>query len=391
MRRNHKLMIVGSFSALGLAGPAGAVLTHHFTFDNADIVGTKGAADIVGSADALPTGALGGTNITTGLAGIFGQAYAFTRDGSGNDGSTGSPGDASDYENLLRTPAGTAPFGSSERTIALWFNQTADDPASQDKIFGYGGPNTDGIGSTAEALDVSLEAGGIRIRNSSGNITYGSGFDFDGIDSGWHHLALRVNAGASTYADIDVFLDGIQLNPVDAFDPDLGDSLSIPDSPFGIGNIGYDAFLNNGFNGLIDDLRIYDNAISNDEVAQLALPPGAVIGDTDGDGDIDGSDMLNALSGFTGSGGIGGTVSSGDTDNDGDVDQADITFLINNYTAGPQAAAVSVPDPASAFALSLGVLVFSSCRRRVGFAKPIEQKPVGHVETCHNPSQKSLI
>lgn len=342
--------------ACGLIAPqAEAVLIHHYTFDDADIVGVRGAGDTVGSADALPAGTAGGANITTGQAGVHGQAYAFTRDSTGDNGNNNTPGDPSDFENTLRTPSATVPFGSAQRTIALWFNQTGGD--GQQKLFGYGGPNTDNDGTTGEALDISLEAGGIRLRNFNGNITYGSGFDFDGADSGWHHLTLRVNTGATTFGDIDIFLDGALLAPIDPGDADLNDTLAIADSPFGIGNIGYDHFLSNGFDGLIDDLRIYNSALSNSEIGQLALPPGVLPGDTDNDGDIDGADLLNALSGFTGPGGTGGTPSTGDTDADGDVDADDFNFLVNNYTAGLPPASINVPEPVGAMTLMFSGLV----------------------------------
>ncbi len=243
-----------------------AALVHHYTFDNADIVGTKGAGDVIGSADAIPTGAGGGTDITTGQAGVFGEAYAFTQVAA----TSGNQTDPTLKENLLRAPAGTAPFGTAERTIAVWFQQTAS--VGQNKMFGYGSTNTDSNGSTSEALDLSLEAGGIRMRMSSGNITYGGGsFDFLGADAGWHHLAVRVNSGATDYNSVDIFVDGVQLS-VTAGSSHLNDLMQIPDSPFGMGGVGYDAFLQHGFHGLLDDLRIYDNALTNAEIAQLAVP-----------------------------------------------------------------------------------------------------------------------
>lgn len=267
----HKMtsVLAGLGVCLLFATTGHGALTHHYTFDNADIVGTKGAGDVVGSSDATPTGANGGTGIATGLSGVFGEAYKFT-DATGGSNIT----DPTQVENLLRAPAGTAPFGAAERTIAVWFFRLPNGAgvSSQNKMFGYGSANTDSNGSTSEALDFSTEAGGIRMRMSSGNVTYaGGGFDFVGADAGWHHLAVRVNSGATDYNAVDVFLDGVQLTATAGLG-NLTDLMQIPDSPFGIGGVGYDAFLQNGFTGLLDDLRIYDNALTNTEIAALAVP-----------------------------------------------------------------------------------------------------------------------
>lgn len=239
---------------------AQAGLIHHYTFDDADIVGTKGAGDIVGSADATPIGTNGGNNIATGQPGVFGQAFQFTRDSEGTA--------LAEFENLLTAPAGTAPTGSAERTISLWFSQTVD-TNGQDKLFGYG------TNSGGQALDISLEAGGIRLRHFGGNITYGGGsFDFDDVDAGFHHLAVRVNAGAATFSDVDIFLDGVQLSITATGGGGTGVAIDTVDSIFGIGTTSIvpgNAAIQ-GFTGLLDELRIYDNAISDAEIRTLAIP-----------------------------------------------------------------------------------------------------------------------
>lgn len=56
-------------------------------------------------------------------------------------------------------------------------------------------------------------------------------------------------------------------------------------------------------------------------------------GDTDLDGDVDTSDLTNAIINFTSANGSGKTWSQGDTDGDGDVDTADLTTAIINFTS----------------------------------------------------------
>ena len=72
--------------------------------------------------------------------------------------------------------------------------------------------------------------------------------------------------------------------------------------------------------------------------------PGAAVkrGDFDLDGDVDTSDLTNAIINFTGAGGTGRTWADGDTDGDGDVDTSDLTAAIINFTgARSQGAGVS--------------------------------------------------
>ncbi|MEM6506059.1 MAG: LamG-like jellyroll fold domain-containing protein [Planctomycetota bacterium] len=250
--------------ALSVAQAASAALVGQYTFDDADIVSGKTQDNKVGAIDAVPTGTNGGSSITTGAAGKIGQAYSFERDALPGGGGTVA---LSEFENLMTIAAGVAPSGSSERTISIWFNQSAA-TTGQDKLWGYG-TNVSG-----QAIDLSLEGNGIRIRHFGGNITYGTGFDFDGTDAGWHHVAVRVNSGASTFADVDVFLDGVELTVSATGGGGTGVTINTANSAFGIASTSIDTgfAVQNGFNGSLDELRIYDNALTDQEIAALAVP-----------------------------------------------------------------------------------------------------------------------
>ena len=102
-----------------------------------------------------------------------------------------------------------------------------------------------------------------------------------------------------------------------------------------------------------------DELLSRPLVDDHCPPPG----DTDGDGDVDDSDLGNAFANYTGPVGAAGgrNFAFGDSDGDGDVDDSDLGTAFSNYT-GPTAT-TNVPEPAGLAALSLLGLL-GVCRRR---------------------------
>ena len=96
-----------------------------------------------------------------------------------------------------------------------------------------------------------------------------------------------------------------------------------------------------------------------------------LLGDADGDGDIDSADQNSLVINWTGalSPGVGTKVfSEGDFDGDGDVDSADRTTIVSNWT-GALAARQSVnsqlvPEPNSGLIMTLGLVLLVVARKR---------------------------
>jgi len=258
------------FSSLVLMLSMGAVqadiatgLLVHYTLDDADLDGGM-VRDVSGSGN---NGTLIGTDVVTGVAGVINEAFEF-------------PGNST--RNCVQLAAGVAPVGKTPRTFCMWFNQYQIQ--GQSKMFGYG------LRSAGNAMDVAVEVGGIRIYHWGGNILYGGQFDFGGADVGFHHLAVRVNEGAQTFEDVDVFING-QQQVIDSGAATV--AIDTGDSPvvFGCGEN------NAAFTGLLDEIYVYDRALTQEEIelVMVGKPLGLPFDPLPADGatDVPRDGMLN--------------------------------------------------------------------------------------------------
>ncbi|MFN3167135.1 MAG: serine hydrolase domain-containing protein [Phycisphaeraceae bacterium] len=110
---------------------------------------------------------------------------------------------------------------------------------------------------------------------------------------------------------------------------------------------------------------LIDNLLSNvlplvDDVRAVSRSP--LPGDTDGDRDIDDTDLGTLFSHYTGPVGAAGgkTLAQGDTDGDGDIDDTDLGTAFSHYT-GPLTPA-TVPEPVSSALLVLLACLSRRCR-----------------------------
>lgn len=186
----------------------------------------------------------------TGASGIFAQSFQFIS------------GDAP--QGIVRAPAAAIPSGAAPRTFSLWFNAT--ELGAQSKLFGYG------EAAAGRGFEIGLEGNGIRLRHYGGNITYGSDFDFIAEDSGWHHVAVRVSDGAATFADVDVFLDGLRLPIAETQAGGTGQALNTTGSALGLaGTTVTGNFFD--YTGRLDEFAVWDTALTVPQIQILAEAP----------------------------------------------------------------------------------------------------------------------
>lgn len=203
-------------------------------------------------------------------------------------------------------------------------------------------------------------------------------------DDEWYHHAVVKDGDTMTY-----YRDGSSKNSIT-----LGLGQQSPDPlPFALGGqAAPDTPGGETFIGYLSDVRLYDNALTPAEVAELAgvvvEVPGdctgdgmittddmacmtadtrdlvldtlnLVVGDLDGSGEVDFADFLSLSGNF---GGEGGNYTTGDIDINGEVNFPDFLTLSGNF--GAKSDVAGVPEPTSAFMLTLGMLCLGMVRRR---------------------------
>ena len=155
----------------------------------------------------------------------------------------------------------------------------------------------------------------------------------------WVHLAATYET-TETGSEIKLYIDGA-LATTTMLEEGVGTT------SFNDILIGYDAANQTYFDGLIADVRVYNDTLDAAEILAIVTPEEKLAGDANGDGKVDGSDVTilagNWQAGVDGSGGV--TWDMGDFNGDGKVDGSDVTILAGNWQAGVTVATASVPEP----------------------------------------------
>ncbi|MFJ5532690.1 exo-alpha-sialidase [Streptomyces sp. NPDC093261] len=187
---------------------------------------------------ARPAAVLGGARQTDG---VFGGALDF----DGTDDAVRLP-----YQSRL-------PLGDKDFTASLWFRYTAT--AGEQPLLWMGGIGTSQPQAWLRGEPASNRIQGlITVRDGaaapqSAYVRTSGAYN----DGRWHHLALRRGGGRLT-----LFIDDTRLSTAD-----VPGSVS-RNSPFGV-HIGQRMDSRAFFTGAIDDVRVYDRALGDDEITAL--------------------------------------------------------------------------------------------------------------------------
>jgi hypothetical protein len=176
-------------------------------------------------------------------AGIVGGALSF--DGSGGD--------------YVEAPEAPSVTGALSRTVTAWI-----------KTMSYGeiaswGQNVAGQKWIFRVQESNGTLGAIRVEVNGG---YQVG-DTDVRDDEWHHVAaVLVNDGTPDVNEIALYVDGV-------LEVNSAQQARAIDTAAGPVWIGASPWHTRPFNGLIDDVRIYDVALAAEEIRQMfeAVPP----------------------------------------------------------------------------------------------------------------------
>ncbi len=192
--------------------------------------------------------------------GHHGSLRGDTQWAAGYDGGALQFDGEGDYTNIDGYKGITAVGGTQPAfTVMAWINTT-----SNAEIITWG--NNAGRERLSFRVDTV-----IRVEHGSGNIRGTLGPDLR--DGQWHHVAAVIYEGGTIDDDgVTMFVDGVNVTP-DTSDPDTFNLQPTADVSIGRRATNNDRY----FNGLIDDARIYDKAMTQEEVVMVMLRPDPLV------------------------------------------------------------------------------------------------------------------
>lgn len=144
-------------------------------------------------------------------------------------------------------------------------------------------------------------------------------------DGQWHHLLMTYKPGGPAAIYIDGVLESMR-NP--GYTP--------TDAAFIVGGLFNPSSVPiSSYNGLVDDVQLYDGVLTGRQICQIVQNPGSAAppnaeGDVNGDGFVNFADLNLLLSSFNAS----GFCLQADVDGDGAVGFSDLNQLLSNFNSG---------------------------------------------------------
>lgn len=261
----NPFLLLTASSLVGLTLTGRAALVSHYTFDEA-----AGATSATNEVSGATVGDVG-TSVTTGVTGISGNAYSFT--GGSAQANIVDMGNAS-FLSSIQT--------SGQYTFSLWVSTSILSGPYNVALFA--GNNAD----SNDYIDVGITTGGtidgqayMRHRVNTNSNPGGAQSFFTGsvvADGSWHHVVMTGDTTATT-PTMTLFLDGVQVNSATILPGDNANgtgSLFPVLNNFEIGRLGRSS-PTDAYEGLVDDVQIYDSALSPAQVGYLFNNPGLAV------------------------------------------------------------------------------------------------------------------
>lgn len=242
----------------GLAISSQAALVAHYTFDEG-----AGATTAINSVSGATDGVIGG-NITTGVAGVSGNAYSFL-------GATAAQADCVDMGNASFLSAFAT---SGQLSYSAWV-KTTDTTGGRNTVV-FAGDDTSSqsytdMGHTGTTVGDLGEATARNRPNLGGGGAQQTGIFSTGIvvnDGNWHNIVMTVNLSSSL---LSLYVDGAFANS-----QTMGTSTFPNFDNFEIGRLGRSS-PTDSYTGLVDDVQVYDTALSAGDVQYIHNNPGVTV------------------------------------------------------------------------------------------------------------------
>jgi hypothetical protein len=174
-----------------------------------------------------------------------------------SDWVAGKMGNALDFDGLddyVETAGYKGVTGTTSRTCTAWINTSTVNGS----ILTWGNTSISGGGWDFRLQDFGGYPGRLTLGVKSGYMASRQNL----ADGNWHHVAAVLEGdGTPSIADIKLYIDGVEETAVDTVDHPVN-TVSFQDVTMGASSWDFD--------GLIDEVRIYDRALSATEIMEIA-------------------------------------------------------------------------------------------------------------------------